>query len=69
MLILNHILSFNFFGGFVVVVSLVATLCKRVRQTQSRAVYFGLPGEADHGGGGDEEIRARRQQPHHILLR
>lgn len=44
------------------------TLRQRVRQTWSLTVYFCLVGETNHGGGSDQEICARRQQPHHILL-
>lgn len=43
-------------------------LCQRVRQTWSLTVHFCLLGETNHGGGGDQEVCARRQQPHHILL-
>lgn len=39
------------------------------RQTLSLIMYLCLLGETNYGGGSNEEICARRQQPHHILLR
>lgn len=49
---------------------LVRSLCDRVKQTKSRlTVYLSLLGETNYGGGRHKEICARRQQPHHILLR